>query len=54
MVNRGSHNVTLKKFHAKVKEIHPDYPIKFWGFRDHLYECEKELYASARKVRKHA
>ena len=54
MLKRGSHNITLRKLHTKLQEIHPDYQTKYWGFRDHLYVCEKELYEATKKVRTHA
>lgn len=53
MVKRGSHTITLRKLHGKIQTIHDDYKVGFWGFRDHLYGCERELYKQASKVRVH-
>ncbi len=54
MANRGSHTVTLRQLHSKLREVHGDYRIGYWGFRDHLRFCEKDLYAAAKEAKVYA
>lgn len=54
MAKRGSHTVTLRQLHAKLREVHGDYKIGYWGFRDHLRFCEKDLYAAAKAAKIYA
>ena len=54
MAARGTHTVTLRQLHAKLREVHGDYKIGYWGFRDHLRFCEKDLYAEAKAAKIYA
>ena len=42
-------HVTIRQLHKKLRDVHPDYIIGYWGFRDHLYQCERELYDKMRE-----
>ena len=41
---RNRVKVSLRGLYRKTKEIHSGYGIGFWGFRVHLYNCERDLY----------
>lgn len=45
--NNASH-ITLRQIHRKVRELCPNYTVGYWGFRSHLYEHERDLYARAK------
>lgn len=49
MSRNPGHSVTLRLLHAKVRELNESYRVGFWGFRDHLYTCERDLYKRAKR-----
>lgn len=44
----GARHVTLRQILKKVQELVPSYKIGYWGFRDHLYNHEADLYNRAK------
>lgn len=48
MIRNRAYAVPLREIHKKLKEVHPDYTVGFWGFRAHMYECVRKLYKRAR------
>lgn len=49
MIRNKASTITLKELHRKTKAVHKDYTTGFWGFRDHLYDCEGDLYRKAKQ-----
>jgi len=50
MIREDITHITLRDLHLKTKSVNKNYHIGFWGFREHLYKCERHLYNKARGI----
>lgn len=52
MANSDGHSITQQKLFDKVRQLHPEYTIKIFGFRDHLYKCLPDLWKKASRSKR--